>query len=234
MTERKKPLNLTLDEERKLVPLIARMESQRKHEADNVFLVSISSRTVNELKYLLNMNDGKDTSYRSQEDTPFYKAVKITEDYLNYFSQDEKTMGTRSMHDQVGRWVEATFPKDRYRNYKLYHDAATIGLFLVFKAFSIESGSDFVEDFKKIDPKEVEEAFNVLGPQVKDGSSLIERSRNKVKISDDQVFLKSLITEFVDFYSGYYGPQVESGASLGFGVVEKLWPKLKSGESKRI
>jgi len=233
MVERKKPSSLTSDEERKLAPLIAKMELQRKHEAGNVFLASISSGTVDELKYLLNMNDSKDTYYHPQEDTPFYKAFKITEDYLDCFSRDEETTGTRSMHDQVGGWIEATFPRDKYENYKFYHDAATIGFFLVFKAFSIESGNRFVEDLKKIDPKEVEGVFSVLGPQVKDGSSLIERSRNRIKISDSQVFLKSFITEFVDFYSGYYGPQVESGASLGFGVVEKLWPKLKSGESEK-
>lgn len=222
----RKEVDLTTAEQRNLAPVKEKFETsgERMYEAP----AFIDEKTCNHLREVLNMK--QDTRrYVEQEEDPYFRAIKVAEDYLDSFSQDADTTGTKSMFHQIGSWSETTFPPQNYVNYAIIHDAAAVGISLVVKAFRTQLGQEFMDNLRKTDPREVMIAFDSRGKLVTHASSLVERARARVKIPEDQVFLKGFIKEFTDFYAGNASPHVESGAAVAFSVIGKLWPKLKPG-----
>lgn len=226
MGEKRKPTGLTLEEQRKLIPLRRRFVASGEQSSDSPIL--ISEVTSRELRDLLNMGDGK--RYEKQEDGPYYRATKIAEDYLDYFSGDKDAQGTKAVLNQLGTWSQTTFPPQNYQNYGIVHDAASAGFFLVVKAFRAQLGQEFLDNLRQTDAKDVSDAFEMRGKLVGNASSLVERAKARTKIPQDQVFLKEFVKEFADFSAGsIVGPTIEAGAELAFTVIDKLWPKLKPG-----
>lgn len=218
MSEVPKPGSLTPTEKKRL----ARLKEELIFSGDesDESLPPISSDTIKKLEFRFNMGDGRETI--SREGNAYYRAYKVAQKYADYFFKTKEGTGTKAMFDSLQNLLTSKFPLPT-------HDAVAIGFFLVLDAFNVQFGEGFINSLNKIEQKEVVEIFNMQELLMGESNSVIERSAGKNKIPEDQVFLREFIDEFVDFEAGSYCPQAESGARLGFSVIESLWPRLKSG-----
>jgi hypothetical protein len=228
------PTTLSAKDKKKFKKIRPDMGNERAAEA----LPLIDERTINGLKSILDIKGNPEAILSEEKQNqaqwePYFRGYKIAEGYLQEFSQDEDISGTKSLTYQVHRWLQSAFPRGNYDYYDNPQDAATIGLFLVFKAFDLQLGHKFKDNLKKIKAKEVMQVFDELRPLAANNASIVERSINKIKIPEDQYPLEDFIDKYVYYYSEHLGPEVRSGAVFGFKVIEKLWPKLKSEENKR-
>lgn len=189
----------------------------------NIGLPMIDEKTINKLKNTLNI-DGK---ISSQEDDPYFRAYKIAQRNIDSFNSGNESL--KAILFNFGGWLNKKLPSDKNEHYEIDHDAVSIGTFLVFEAFELQFGKKFIENLGKVSPKEIMEATDICWSQIEDSSSLVERSRNRIKFPEIQVSLGDLIEKLVDFNSNLHGPKVELGAVLGFSLIEKLWPKIRTG-----
>lgn len=207
-------------------------QSAKSSETDRKSMVTIiTEKTAKALRGLLNMSDDLDMDLPNK--TPDYVAGEMTEKFLNNLKQDEDTSGTKSLRYQIIGWNGPKFSGREDMRKENSRDAAIVGCTLVFIAFEAELGDEFISNLRKIHPKEIMVTFDECKAEVAtDPSSLADRSNSTVGIPENQIYLNGVIGELADLYSGPYGPQVRCGADLAFGVIDKLWSKLRPGANK--
>jgi hypothetical protein len=227
---------LNPEEQKKLSSV--RKEFQKKDEKFIEAVSLISEETVGKLKNVLEfsykepINEGEDED-TDVDDNSYYNAYGIADDYMHDFSADKVGAGTNSLPYQVERWLRMSFPRGNNLDfYSNPQDAATVGFFLVFKAFHIQLGERLIDNLRNASPKEVMQTFDLLGPRVANSASIAERSINKISVPEDQVFFSKFMGDFLKVYEGGAKQQIEAGAILGFKVIEKLWPKLAEKPKK--
>lgn len=198
----------------------------------------ITEDTYAEFKNLLGMNVAKikreEGLESDPEEDPYCKAFKIAKDYLRRFSSDKDTTGTKSFFYNLSAWSLKVFRPSIYENSEVLQNEIAVGALLVVKVFDMQLGGKLIEGLRGADPKEVMNAFAVQEMPKQSGNvSLFEASTDKFLLPEDQISLNALVNEFASSYCGDAWRPVELGATLGFGAVKELLPKLKLGDNSR-
>lgn len=147
-----------LTDEEKSVLANVRGDSYPTGKEDVGTIVLIGKKTCDELAETFHL-DTRQGSYLQKED-PVNFIFETTSELLGSFFKDGEGTGTKVFAKQMKDWVNKSFPNALHQDNTPIRNAATMGASLALNAFRIQFGFEFVDNLRKVNPREITDTIN--------------------------------------------------------------------------
>lgn len=149
-----------------------------------------------------------------------YAGQRVAENTFAFLQQNDKIT-----YDLLGEWLAETYEEVPEQDAFERCDAATMGMALVFQAFSFQYGPAFFESFKKVEAEVKEKVLSELTDHNRTILGRVER--RDAYIEPFQTHLGGIIDDFERYM--VHPNDMKEGAARAYGMVRAGWKSMGLG-----